>query len=364
MSRKGRTGLEWLLEKEKPPQGADEGSAGAAVPENAAASAPPPAAPGDVDAALAELGLEVPPPAPKVLSRMPAEASLAHETDREEAAPSTNGNGAGKPRSADGLANALLREEKPAPAKEEKEKPDEKPAEPAAEAKPAAAAAEAKPADDTKPAPVADAPQADTSIAAAPESWQTARTGKMKGVVRTQGEEIAAREVDEPADDASPAAAGDEPSASFDSSIAAEEPSVPPPSVEDPLGAVTERHKKAVSSGRSTRAHPRAKAVFDVKYKKANEPVTGKGRNVSLGGFFVETTKQLPEGEVFSAQLFFDQRKLSVIAEVMWQTMGDPDDLDRFPPGVGCKFLDIDERDVPFLKGVIDASLSTGGAVP
>ena len=98
--------------------------------------------------------------------------------------------------------------------------------------------------------------------------------------------------------------------------------------------------------------------------KKGSDSATESGRNVSTGGFFVETKKLLPEGEVFQAQLFFTkkERKLSVIAEVMWVTAGDPENLDRFPPGMGCKFLDVDERDAPFIQGVIDEALAAGSS--
>lgn len=118
-------------------------------------------------------------------------------------------------------------------------------------------------------------------------------------------------------------------------------------------------HRKAVASGRSTRAHPRVNVAFDVRYRKGAEQVIAKGRNVSVGGFFVETAKLLPEGEVFQAQLVFEgPRKVSVIAEAMWGSGGDPENPERFPSGMGCKFLDVDDKDVPFLQGLVDAGLA------
>lgn len=127
----------------------------------------------------------------------------------------------------------------------------------------------------------------------------------------------------------------------------------------DDAAAALAAHRKAVASGRSTRAHPRARASFEVRYRKGAEQVVGKGRNVSTGGFFVETAKLLPEGEVFQAQLLFEgPRKMSVIAEAMWISAGDPENPERFPSGMGCKFLDVDDKDIPFVRGIVDAALS------
>lgn len=279
-TRKGRTGLEWLLEKELPAN-TENGSAGEAVP--AAPDAPPNGSAADVDAALAFLDQVPQPIASTVESKPPADAAFAFD---DEPTPPPR---ADAKRGLDAVANALALVDPP----DEPQPPEI--AEPAEE-----------------PRRAEPIPEASTEIA----------------------EEDAAEE----------------------------EPSPPP--VEDPLAAVTAKHRKAVTSGRSTRAYPRANAVFETRFKKASEALTGRGRNVSMGGFFVETTKMLPDGEVFQAQLVFPERKLSVIAEVMWSTTGDPENLERFPPGMGCKFLDIDERDAPFLQGVIDASLARGGAVP
>lgn len=282
-TRKGKTGLEWLLEKGLP--ATEDGSAGAVVPEPSDAHANGAA---DVDAALAFLDKVPQPIASTVEAKPPAEAAFALD---DEPTPPPRGDAK---RGLDAVANALARGEAP-----------KKPAE-------SQRGADA-PADESKPAP---------------ESWQTAPTTKR------------------PATPPSPDA----------------EPIVPP--AEDPLAAVTAKHRKAVATGRSTRGHPRARATFEARFKKGSDAIAAAGRNVSMGGFFVETTKMLPDGEVFQAQLVFPDRKLSVIAEVMWCTLGDAENLERFPPGMGCKFLDVDDRDVPFLQGVIDASLAGGGEVP
>ena len=300
--RKGRTGLEWLLEKGSPKKAEENGSDGAAAP-----AAPDAPVASDVDAALALLDLPPAAPASTVLSKAPAESSLA--LDADAAAPRS-----GEPnrRTLDPVANALA---------------------------------------------MVDAPTAKTPAARSPEDKDGVEAKGAKPI----GSADAAAASD--ADAAEPSAVIAEDSAADD-----DEPSLPPAAaaVESETSAAVAAHKKALSSGRSTRAFPRVFASFDVRFKKGSDAATASGRNVSIGGFFVETKKLLPEGEVFQAQLFFPkrERKLSVIAEVMWATAGDLENLDRFPPGMGCKFLDVDERDLPFIQGVIDEALAAGGTVP
>src|SRR5437870_3222469 len=53
------------------------------------------------------------------------------------------------------------------------------------------------------------------------------------------------------------------------------------------------------------RAHRRATVPCEVRYKKGSEQISGRCHSLSLGGFFVETTKFLPDGEVFQAQIVF-----------------------------------------------------------
>lgn len=104
------------------------------------------------------------------------------------------------------------------------------------------------------------------------------------------------------------------------------------------------------------RAHPRAKvAPFEVRYRKGSEQVVARGLNLSVSGAFVETTRFLPIGDVFQAQaVFADGRRLAIIAEVIWGTNGDPEK--QTPPGLGVKFLDVDDKDVPYLKDLVAAS--------
>lgn len=114
----------------------------------------------------------------------------------------------------------------------------------------------------------------------------------------------------------------------------------------------------------NSRAHPRAKVTAEIRFKKGSEQISGRCVNLSMGGFFVETTKFLPNGEVYQAQIVFPSesgnRRLAVIAEVIWATQGDPADPQAHPSGMGSKFLDVDDKDRPFLKEQIDKALAAG----
>ena len=120
-------------------------------------------------------------------------------------------------------------------------------------------------------------------------------------------------------------------------------------------GVVPASPDSAASKARDLRAQPRAVLQFEARYKKGSETIVGVGRNVSRAGMFVETKKFLPDADVFQLQLFFAEphnRRLSVIAEVIWASLGDPDDPARHPSGMGLKFLDVDDNDVVFLKSL------------
>ena len=42
-----------------------------------------------------------------------------------------------------------------------------------------------------------------------------------------------------------------------------------------------------------------------------------------------------------------------MIAEVIWLSAGDAENPTRYPPGMGLKFLDVDDKDLPFLDGLL-----------
>ena len=110
------------------------------------------------------------------------------------------------------------------------------------------------------------------------------------------------------------------------------------------------------------RAHPRATvAPFEVRYRKGSEQVVARGLNLSISGAFVETTRFLPVGDVFQAQaVFADGRRLAIIAEVIWGTNGD--DEKKTPAGLGVKFLDVDDKDLPYLKDLVAAASAGSSA--
>lgn len=126
------------------------------------------------------------------------------------------------------------------------------------------------------------------------------------------------------------------------------------PKVTEAPAAPVERPAK---SKKEKRTHPRVKVPFEVRYRKGSEQVVAKGINLSIGGAFFETTRFLPIGEVFQAQAVFPEgRRLAIIAEVIWGTNGDEEK--KQPPGLGVKFLDVDDKDLPYLKDLIAAATS------
>lgn len=116
--------------------------------------------------------------------------------------------------------------------------------------------------------------------------------------------------------------------------------------------------EKPAKSKKEKRTHPRVKVPFEVRYRKGSEQVVAQGIDLSIGGAFFETTRFLPIGDVFQAQAVFpDGRRLAIIAEVIWGTNGDEEK--KQPPGLGVKFLDVDDKDLPYLKDLIAAAAAT-----
>ena len=151
-----------------------------------------------------------------------------------------------------------------------------------------------------------------------------------------------------PAPEAAPAPGSVPASASASAAAAVSEPISVDPSPEQPRSKPRSRTDK--------RAHLRAKvAPFEVRYRKGSEQVVAQGRDLSVGGAFIETTRFLPIGDVFQAQaVFADGRRLAIIAEVIWGTNGDTEK--QLPAGLGVKFLDVDDKDVPYLKDLVAAA--------
>lgn len=101
-----------------------------------------------------------------------------------------------------------------------------------------------------------------------------------------------------------------------------------------------------------SRRHSRRGVVFDVLFERGEEHVPARGSNLSRSGMFVATRRALPKGDVVSAILQVEHREIKVIAEVVWSRPNDPTALDE-PPGMGLKFLDVDESDADFIDALV-----------
>ena len=121
-------------------------------------------------------------------------------------------------------------------------------------------------------------------------------------------------------------------------------PTTPEADAPDPAEA-----GKAISD---SRRHNRKPFRFDVLFERSGEQVLARGSNLSPGGMCVATRRGLPKGEVVSATIQVEHREIKIIAEVVWARNDDPTSLDT-PPGMGLKFLDIEDTDAEFVRTLV-----------
>src|SRR5688500_1748763 len=113
-----------------------------------------------------------------------------------------------------------------------------------------------------------------------------------------------------------------------------------------------------------TRKDPRAKVLtMTVRYKSANldEFIEHHSHDVSRGGMFIKTPSPFPAGTLlkFEVRIGGDQRVMQGVGRVVWKR--DPSEApDPQPPGMGVKFIKIDEAS----RAVIDQLVNKAGGVP
>src|SRR5687767_2383773 len=113
-----------------------------------------------------------------------------------------------------------------------------------------------------------------------------------------------------------------------------------------------------------TRKDPRAKVLtMTVRYKSANldEFIEHHSHDVSRGGMFIKTPSPFPAGTLlkFEVRISADQRVMQGVGRVVWKR--DPaDSHDPQPPGMGVKFIKIDEAS----RAVIDQLVAKAGGAP
>jgi uncharacterized protein (TIGR02266 family) len=90
--------------------------------------------------------------------------------------------------------------------------------------------------------------------------------------------------------------------------------------------------------GQERRSHPRVAISVDVDFSSGSNFYTGRTRDISVGGLFIETAVGLPVGSEIAVRLRISGREFSVHGEVTWALL----DLSGTQTGVGVRFLDLD----------------------
>ncbi len=78
--------------------------------------------------------------------------------------------------------------------------------------------------------------------------------------------------------------------------------------------------------------------------------------NLSRGGMFLITTNPLKEGTELNLRFSLPgaRKPIEVIGEVLW--VRDENDLSNLPPGMGIRFLRIDEEDIKQIGDFVEES--------
>ncbi|MBC7909933.1 MAG: PilZ domain-containing protein [Pyrinomonadaceae bacterium] len=90
------------------------------------------------------------------------------------------------------------------------------------------------------------------------------------------------------------------------------------------------------------RVHDRSRLIVDVFFDGADATGVASTKDISLGGLYMNTKAELPEGAVLTLRLPFGQDEQVVVnAEVMYSNPG---------RGVGVRFQGLSEKDRDLMK--------------
>lgn len=96
---------------------------------------------------------------------------------------------------------------------------------------------------------------------------------------------------------------------------------------------------KAVGSkeGAERRVHPRVHAVLSVDFESAHNFYSGRTRDISVGGLFIESEYCPSVGTRLAVEIQLLGDRVHADAEVAWVLLG----TDGVPTGMGLRFLDL-----------------------
>ena len=109
------------------------------------------------------------------------------------------------------------------------------------------------------------------------------------------------------------------------------------------------------------REHLRAPIELKVEYKKMNTFFADYTKNISKGGTFIKTEKPLPMGTEFVFRLVVpvQEAPFELRGRVMWiNTEHHPTDPERTDPGMGIKFLYVDDKQRSDFEGHVEALMT------
>ncbi len=107
--------------------------------------------------------------------------------------------------------------------------------------------------------------------------------------------------------------------------------------IKNSSSARSTRRPAQQASGPERRQHPRVQISVDVDFESAHNFYSGRTRDVSAGGLFIETDVGLPIGATIHVDLRFLKTRAQVPAEVVWVLLGEGGGS----VGVGVRFISL-----------------------
>ncbi|MBN8555461.1 MAG: TIGR02266 family protein [Deltaproteobacteria bacterium] len=116
---------------------------------------------------------------------------------------------------------------------------------------------------------------------------------------------------------------------------------------------VNPKEKKTVSNQRS---NLRVGTNLAIKLATASDLKNAFMKNISGGGLYIETTEVFKMGQKLEVELTLpnDNQSFKVKTEIAWLN---PSGMAGLPPGVGVKFLDLDQKIKNKIQSIIDSAI-------
>ena len=95
------------------------------------------------------------------------------------------------------------------------------------------------------------------------------------------------------------------------------------------------------------RSHDRARLIVDVFFDGKDATGIASTKDISLGGLYMNTQTELPEGAVLTLRIPVGEEQIVVNAEVMYSNPG---------RGVGVRFQGLSEKDKQLMERELPAS--------